>query len=114
MRWNLASSVGRSSIERGVSPSGYVYERNGGSWDEFAQLECSPPPLGTSGYFGFLVRVSGDDALIGSPIVSGAQFASLYLFHFDGSSWAEQDAIHHTGSTASFGQVCRRTPRLSA
>lgn len=43
-------------------------------------------------YFGYGVSISGDYALVGAffDVVNGLRSGSAYVFHHDGSMWAEE------------------------
>jgi len=59
-------------------------------------------------YFGHSVAVSGDYAIIGAYQVSdnGSDSGSAYIFHYDGTSWIEQQKLLASDGAASdyFGQ----------
>ncbi|MCX7554850.1 hypothetical protein OS175_13300 [Marinicella sp. S1101] len=67
----------------------YVYEFDGVKWNEAQKLK--PENLGTFGYFGWSVSLSGDRVLIGAFIdFDDFNFSGdAFIYDFDGSRWRE-------------------------
>ena len=75
------------------SGSVYVFHFNGSSWVQEQKLLASD---GASGdHFGWSGGISGDSLVIGAnwDDDSGTDSGSAYVFHFNGSSWAEQQKL---------------------
>ena len=77
------------------SGSAYIYYYDGISWIEQQKLNASDGD--DDDRFGNSVSISGDYALVGvshgyniSSILTG----SAYIFHYDGTSWAEQQKLN--------------------
>jgi hypothetical protein len=75
------------------SGSAYVFRYNGISWIEEAKLTASDGAAGDS--FGFSVSLFGDRALVGAYLDddNGNQAGSAYVFHYDGSTWTEEEKL---------------------
>jgi len=79
--------------------SAYIFHNNGTSWTEMQKIVASDREDGDR--FGFSVSISGDYAIIGAEMedenVSGGSYASdagsAYIFHREGTIWAEQQKI---------------------
>lgn len=73
----------------GNSGSVYVFRHDGSAWVEEQKL------LADDGeefdYFGSMVSLSGETALIGSPYTDDG--GSVYVFVFDGSSWVQNQKL---------------------
>ena len=72
------------------SGSAYVFHRNGSSWAQEAKLTASDGAAYDN--FGCSVAISGDYALIGAfqDNDKGERSGSAYVFHRNGSSWAQE------------------------
>jgi len=81
------------------SGSAYIYHFTGTSWIEQQKLTASDGESGD--YFGRSVSISGDYVLIGanSDDDNGSGSGSAYIYHFNGTSWIEQQKL-----TASDGE----------
>jgi hypothetical protein len=98
--WSVSISdnnaiVGAYYGDGNVADSGaaYIYHFDGSSWVEQQKLIASD---GTSAdYFGDSVSISGDFAIVGAYADddNGSGSGSAYIFHFDGSSWVEQQKL---------------------
>jgi len=69
--------------------SAYIFHFDGSNWVEQTKLLASDG-AGTDG-FGWSVSISGNYALVGAPYDDNK--GSSYIFHFDGSNWAEQSKL---------------------
>lgn len=71
----------------------FVYHFDGNEWVEDAKL--TPSDSGDLDYFGALVAISGDAALIGAPEPpqGGPGTGKAYIFRFDGTEWFEEAAL---------------------
>jgi len=85
----------------------FVYESQGGSWNEVARLTASD---GTAGdYFGYAVGVSGDTIVIGAFGDAGLR-GSAYVFERPDTGWATTSSFAakltaSDGSDDSFGRA---------
>lgn len=66
--------------------SAYVYVRDNGTWSLQADLEHSPPDLGT--LFGWSVDIDGDTIVVGEPVRGKA-----YVFERNGTSWTQEAVL---------------------
>ncbi len=74
--------------------SAYVFRFNGTEWVEEQKLTAQD--AGVVDQFGASVSVDGDRILIGAfqdDCASGTQCGSAYVFHFDGTSWSEEQKL---------------------
>ena len=84
----------------GATPgSAYIFHYNGVDWVDEAKLTAKDGEA--FDYFGYGVSISGDYALVGAffDVVNGLRSGSAYVFHHDGSMWAEEAKL-----TASDGE----------
>jgi FG-GAP repeat len=75
------------------SGSAYIFTRTGSTWTQQAKLLA---PDGAAGdYFGSLVSLSGDTALIGAPFDddNGVDSGSAYVFIRTGTIWTYQEKL---------------------
>jgi hypothetical protein len=72
----------------GSPSSAYVYERSGTEWSQQAVLRPSTP----DSQFGFSVGLSGNTALVGSPLVGAA-----YVFVRSGTTWEQEAQLTPAG-----------------
>ena len=72
------------------SGSAYIFKRDGTSWSEQAKLLASDGAADS--YFGALVSISGDYAIIGAHLGDGNEVdsGSAYIFKRYGETWSEQ------------------------
>jgi hypothetical protein len=72
------------------SGSAYVFVRNGNTWSQQAKL--LPSDGGVGDFFGVMVSVSGDTALVGACFDDdlGANSGSAYVFTRSGTTWTQQ------------------------
>ena len=94
----------------------YIYKWNGGSWDE-TKLTASDGAYADK--FGYSVSVSGDGNVVVVGAVDdddkGADSGSIYIYKWNGSSWAETklvasdgeyyDHFGHSVSVSSYGNT---------
>ncbi|MDP8210623.1 MAG: PKD domain-containing protein, partial [Candidatus Stygibacter australis] len=75
------------------SGSAYIYNYDGTSWVEQQKLTASDGDTGDR--FGATVSISGDYALIGAYFDddNGDNSGSLYVYHYNGTSWVEQQKL---------------------
>ena len=84
----------------------YIFHYDGSAWSEQAGLTASD---GTSDdYFGCSVSIDGDYAIVGAygkNVSSNLYQGKAYIFHYDGSSWTEQQGLTSSdgGSVDHFG-----------
>lgn len=71
----------------------YVFERNGGTWVQTAQLFSSDNT--TSSMFGWSVGVDGEVIAVGAwkQASTGTQFGAVYVFERAGSTWGQSFRI---------------------
>ena len=72
----------------------YVFRFNGTSWVEEQKLTASD--AAESDHFGGSVSVSGDTVVVGAPgrdCGSRTDCGAAYVFHFDGTSWVEEQKL---------------------
>jgi len=85
-------AVGAPNDPRPADHAGaaYVFRRSGSSWLQQARL--APPDAAAFDEFGSAVAISGDVLVVGSPFDddAGRDSGSVYVFRFDGSSWAQE------------------------
>ena len=75
------------------SGSAYVFVRSGTTWTE--QTKLVPSDAAANDFFGFLVAISGDTAVVGAPLDDddGSSSGSAYFFERTGSTWTEQSKL---------------------
>jgi hypothetical protein len=69
----------------------YIFNRNGSSWSQQAQLTASD--CATFDRFGFSGSVSGDYAIVGAAfkiIATNTRQGKAYIFNRNGRSWSQQ------------------------
>jgi len=72
----------------------YVYEKNGGLWEEKSRLVASDSSA--VAWFGYSVSIDGDNLLIGAfrDPENGPQSGAAYIFHLDSTGeWTEQQKL---------------------
>jgi hypothetical protein len=82
--------------------SAYVFVLSGALWTQQAKLTASD--AAASDQFGYSVAVSGDTAVVGTPLDSvpaGGQAGSAYVFVRSGTVWTQQAKL--TASDGAFG-----------
>jgi len=88
------------------SGSAYVFHFDGSNWVEEAKLTASDGAA--IDHFGESVSLSGNYALVGAPYDddNGTASGSAYIFHFDGSNWADEMKLTASDGAASdyFGE----------
>ncbi|MEM1221846.1 MAG: FG-GAP repeat protein [Verrucomicrobiota bacterium] len=101
------------------SGSAYVFVRNGTSWSQ--QQKLTADDGAANDRFGFSVSVSGDIALVGSPLNSakGNESGSAYVFVRNGMSWTQEQKLAASDGTKDdeFGvsvSVCEETALVGA
>jgi hypothetical protein len=82
--------AGRDDDSGSSSGSAYVFRYEGSDWVEEAKLTASDGAA--FDWFGVLVAVSGDTAVVGAfgDDDSGSNSGSAYVFRYDGSDWVEE------------------------
>jgi len=87
--------VGASGDDDNGAESGstYVFRRNGSSWVQEQKLLASDGA--EDDMFGNSVTTSGDVVMVGAPLDDdhGASSGSAYVFHWNGSSWVENQKL---------------------
>ncbi len=86
------------------SGSVYIYQWNGSSYEFVSKLTASDG--GASDLFGTSVSISGDNVAVGTPgdDANGTNSGSVYLYHWNGSSYDEYKIIALDGVAGdSFG-----------
>ena len=86
----------------GSQGKAYIYYRSGTSWTEQVSLTASDGAA--DDYFGTSVSISGDYAVIGAEgkdIGSNNEQGKAYIFHRNGTSWAEQALLTASDGAAS-------------
>ncbi len=80
------------------SGSTYVFRRNGTIWEQIQKLTAYD--ANTGDWFGYSVCVSGDYALVGSPLdnYKGIDSGSVFFYKNDGTKWALRGKL--TGTSA--------------
>ena len=78
------------------SGSAYIFTPNSidpNNWDQQAKLTASDGA--SSDYFGYSVAIDDNTSLVGAyrEDDNGYDSGSAYVFHFDGSSWVQQDKL---------------------
>lgn len=78
----------------------YIFKRNGSNWNEIQKLEASD--FSEFGWFGFSVAIEGDYAMIGALdfLANDVNGGSVYVFHYDGSSWVEEAKLQASDGSA--------------
>ena len=77
-------------MHNGEAGAAYVFQNNGGTWEEVAKLTATDGEA--NDYFGFSVSISGDNILIGASGAdeSGFESGSAYIYEqTDPSTWNE-------------------------
>jgi len=69
----------------------YIFRYDGTSWIELIKLVGSDVDAGDE--FGSAVLLSGDRAFVGAYGWDGHSRGSVYIFHYDGSTWLEQTRL---------------------
>jgi hypothetical protein len=69
----------------------YVLYRTGSTWTQQSRLTASD--AADWDYFGSRVAISGDNAIVGRFVATGAKPGAAYVYMRTGSSWAEQQVI---------------------
>ena len=87
-----------AQAEAGTTGSAYMFRFNGSSWVQEQKLTASDGGVGD--WFGDAVSINGNTALIGANGDAG-DTGSAYVFHYDGSSWEQQQKL--TASDAAAG-----------
>lgn len=84
------------------SGAAYAFRFNGSTWVEVQKLISSD--AAEHDWFGGSVSVSGETVLVGAvhPYEDGRHTGAVYVFRFDGSSWAEEQKL--TASDATYGE----------
>lgn len=80
----------RDDDNGGDSGSAYVFEYDGGDWNETAKLLASDG--NSSDEFGRSVAISNNYIIVGAWFDddNGSNSGSAYVFHFDGTNWNEE------------------------
>ncbi len=65
----------------------YVFTRAGTAWSQQAKLDTTGQ-LGAWDKFGWSVSLSGDTALVGSPIYAGNNSGAAYMYTRTGTTWS--------------------------
>ena len=93
------------------SGSAYIFTRSGSTWTEQAKLTASDAAAGD--YFGYIVSISGDTAIVGAynDDDDGSSSGSAYIFTRSGSTWTEQAKL--TASDAAAGDYFGRAVVVS-
>lgn len=95
--WSVSLSKGTALVgafsdenQNGRAGAAYVFVRHGGTWTEQAKLVASDGEEGDN--FGDSVSVSGDVAVIGSPLDSdnGISAGAAYIFVRRSGTWSER------------------------
>jgi len=75
------------------SGSVYMFHFNDSTWVEQQKLTASDGAEGD--HFGWSVAITGDYAVVGTPgdNTNNVFHGSAYIFHYDGSSWVEQQKL---------------------
>ena len=96
--------VGASGDDsKGVnSGSAYIYHWNSSSWSEKKKLTANDGTAGDG--FGMSVAISGDRTILGAW--QDDDCGSAYIYHWNGSSWVEQQKLTAVDATVSdiFGE----------
>ncbi len=83
------------------SGSAYIFHFDGTNWIEQQKLLASDGAVDK--YFGTAVSIYGNYAVVGAigDDYNGFNTGSVYIFHYDGSSWTEQQKISASDGVAS-------------
>jgi len=82
------------------SGSAYIYQFDGNNWHQSQKL--TPSDGAAEHRFGISVSINGDYAIIGADLDdNGAYSGGAYIFHFDGSSWVQQQKLIASDGAAS-------------
>ena len=86
-----------------ASGSAYVFEKNGGSWNEVTKLIASDGAA--EDYFGTSVAISDNYAIVGASLDddNGLESGSAYIFEISGGSWTEVTKL--TASDGAAGDI---------
>ena len=82
--------------------SAYVFTRSGSTWTQQAKIQASDRQAGD--YFGLVVGISGDTAVVGAPSEDTGitNAGAAYIFTRSGSTWTQQAKIQ--GDPAGYAQ----------
>jgi hypothetical protein len=82
------------------SGSAYIYHSDGSNWVQKAKLTASDAVAEDE--FGYSVSISGDYAIVGARENDddGSNSGSAYIYHWDGSSWTEQQKLTASDAAA--------------
>ncbi len=82
------------------SGSAYIYHYNGTNWVE--QQKLIPPDGAAGDWFGYKASISGDNVIIGcvGDDEDGNWSGSAYIYHYDGSSWIQQQKLTSSDACA--------------
>jgi len=72
----------------------YIFRFDGSEWVQMQKLVASN--RGEDYYFGYSVDICGDYAIVGAreeDVAGGHKEGAAYIFHYNGSSWEQQDRI---------------------
>lgn len=85
--------IGGIGLGESVAGGAVVFFNVGSTWVKEASLVPAEAIQGSA--FGHSVSLDGDRALVGSPQdqSDGLEFGSVYVFEFNGSSWAETEKL---------------------
>jgi FG-GAP repeat len=79
----------------------YIFNKTSGGWKQVARLAATDSAAGD--YFGGSVAISGDYAVVGSPVKqvnSNLNQGKVYVYHRSGSSWLLDTALVQPGGQA--------------
>jgi prepilin-type N-terminal cleavage/methylation domain-containing protein len=82
----------------GNAGGAYIFKRTSSGWVEQAKLLASD--ASTSLQLGYSIDVHGDSVIVGAPLDNGST-GSAYVFHWDGSSWTQQQKLTASDGAAS-------------
>ena len=94
-----------------TSYKAYIFERSGSFWSQQATLTPDIGPV--EELFGYSVSISGDTALVGSPMndTKGTNAGAAYIFAHSGNTWMRHTKI--TADDANAGDRFGRAVSLS-
>jgi len=95
--------VGAEIKQSGTNGIAYIYQRQGDSWLQQAQL--THPSQSANDNFASIVSISGDYIAIGSPAAAASQAGAVYIIKKVGANWVEDITITPASSfkSARFG-----------